>query len=331
MEATLGQRRPGPGSAALTWLGRGTRSAGRNPALALALYAPSASIALLTAAPMFLVMQGLAAAGPWAERVAVGDYLNVLLELGAAAAGQGALGREATRTTTASALVTALAFAAVPIGIGLQGLAYALVSGGVLARLGGDAATPFARLCARQAGPMVRFHLLALGLIATLGLLGALALALAGQLALDRIGDRSLGLAAGSAAAPLLVTGGGTLVWLGWVSAVDGLLEVGRADLVARADRGATRALGRALALATRPGLLAPAALVWLGLGLLTALGWALGVAVGGALAPRALLVGLALDQVIALAGAWLKVLRLAAAVEIARAARPEAESAGGI
>jgi hypothetical protein len=311
--------RAGPASTALGFLVRASRAAGRAPGLALALYAPSALLALLTAAPMLAVMRGLASSGPWADRVAAGDYLNVLVEAGASAAGQAALGGAAPRSGGVLAPGLALALLAAPVGIALQALAYAVVAGGVLARLGGDPAEPLARAGARWLWPMVRFELLAVALIGLLGLLGAGAIGLAGARVLDLVGGAPLGLGAGSGAAPLLVTGGALVAWLAGLGAINGLLEIGRADMVWRGDRRAARALGRALALVGRPRLLAGACLAWLALGALGGL-WALAAAAAGALGPGALLAGFALQQAVALAGAWIKVLRLAVALEIARA-----------
>jgi hypothetical protein len=156
-----------------------------------------------------------------------------------------------------------------------------------------------------------------------LGLVGAAAFGLVGALALERISGVPLGLPAGSGTAPLLVTGGAVVAWVAWLGAINGLLELGRADMVRRGDRGAARAVGRALALLARPRLLAGACLAWLGLGALSGLVWALGAAAAGALWPSALLLAFALQQVVALAGAWLKLLRLAVALEIARSAAP--------
>jgi hypothetical protein len=320
MAFALGRAGPAPAPTALGFFVRAGRAAGRAPGLALALYAPSALLALLTAAPMLAVMRGLASSGPWADRLAAGDYLNVLTEAGASAAGMAALGGAEPGSTGVSAAAVALALLAPPLGIALQALAYAVVAGGVLARLGGDPAEPLARAGARWLWPMVRFELMAVALIGLLGLLGAGALGLAGALALDRLGGVPLGLAAGSGATPLLVTGGVVVAWVAWVGAINGLLEVGRADMVWRGERGAARALGRALALVGRPRLLAGACLAWLGLGALAGL-WALGAAAAGALGPGGLLAGFALQQVVALAGAWLKLLRLAVALEIARSA----------
>jgi hypothetical protein len=302
--------------------------AGRAPWLALALYAPSALLALLAAAPMLPLMLGLARRGPWVDRLAAGDYLNVLAEVGASAAAARALGPAAARPSDVSTDALALALLAPPLGLALQGLAYAAVAGGLLTRLGGDASTPFPRACARWLWPMVRFELLALALIGSLGLLGAGALGLAGASALDRLAGRPLGLGVGSGAAPLLVTAGALAAWALWLGAINGLLEVGRADMVERNAPGAARALGRALALLGRPRLLASAGLAWLGLGALGALLWALGWIAAAALGPGALVAGLLLQQVVALAGAWLKLLRLAVAIEIARALRrPRARS----
>jgi hypothetical protein len=307
------------GRTAGLWLGRSGRSAGGSAGLALALYAPSALLSVLAAAPMLLVMSDLSRLGPWASQIASGDYANVLLEVASTGVAGAALGGGPSALgPAASALLLALLAAAA--GVGAHSLAYAAIAGGVLARLGGDLGTPLPRLCAGWLWPMLRLQLLA-GLIAsTLGLLGAVGVGLVGLVALGRLSGVALDLPAGSGAAPLLVTGGGVAAWLAWLAAINGLLEVARADMVLRGDRRAAAAVGRALALLGRRRLLASASLAWLALAVLGGLYWAVGVAAAGAVPPEALLAGLALQQVVALGGAWLKLLRLAVAVQIAQA-----------
>lgn len=266
--------------------------------LALALYLPSLLLGLLAAAPVFLAGDALARLGPWTARLAAGDFLNTFFELSAMR-----LGQEPPAEARAAVGDLVQAVLVLPLVILLHGLLYNLLAGGVLAGLSGQSADSFWRALRRWAWPMLWFGLLALPLFLALGGLGLTLVALL----------------------PL----GEALTWLqlvlalAWLACLDGLLELARADMVARGDRRALHALGRALALPARPGLFLRVLAVWLLLGL-AGLVFALlnGNVTLGLPAVWPLLL-LAATQALALAGAWLKLLRLAAALGLARAARP--------
>ena len=94
--------------------------------------------------------------------------------------------------------------------------------------------------------------------------------------------------------------------------------------MVARDDPRALRALGRALAAPfRRPGLILGAVALWLALGLLGAIYSAAGATAVVSIPLALSLLALLLQQAIAFGGAWLKVLRLAVALAVARAANP--------
>jgi hypothetical protein len=110
-----------------------------------------------------------------------------------------------------------------------------------------------------------------------------------------------------------------------WLSVLNGFLELARADLVVGSHRGAARALGRAFALPGRPRLLASALLLWALLGLLGAAHVAVGSVMVASVPASALLPAFLAQQAVAFLGAWLKLLRLATALNLAAAARPAA------
>jgi hypothetical protein len=104
-----------------------------------------------------------------------------------------------------------------------------------------------------------------------------------------------------------------TLVLAAWVAVLLGWLELARAVLVWRGSRSVGDALAQATRLVVRPRAL----LLWLllalpGLGLLVA---TVGMPGGGELASAwSTVLTIAVGQVVAFLGAWLKVIRLAAA-----------------
>ena len=296
-------------------LGRAARAAAVEWRLALALYLPTLLLALVAAAPIFVGSLALATLGRWAALLAQGDHLEVLLEAANALAATDALPGEAPPTALATAglglvLAIVLAFSAWLV----QGLAYTFVAGGILDRLAArpprragpaERSNPrgesFWTACRRWFWPMIRFGLLAGVIWAALGGLGVAAIGLIGETTATTL--------------PLKA-----LAALAWLGCCNGLLELGRAHLVLGSDRSAGRALGRALRAPVRPRFFLGAVLLWL---ILAAAGLAFArVAAGLAVAIPAtsILVAFVVQQVAALIGAWLKLLRLALAVELAAA-----------
>ncbi len=88
--------------------------------------------------------------------------------------------------------------------------------------------------------------------------------------------------------------------------------------MVVGADPRVMGALSRAMALPSQPGLFLRAAAVWLSLAVLGAVYW--GIVVVALTAVPAMAVGLAfvVQQALMLVGAWIKLLRLAMATELA-------------
>jgi hypothetical protein len=270
--------------------------------LALALYLPGALLALFSAGPVLAGLMTLATAGPTLEALVAGDYLNLLVELAGARAAAEAL-PDYQPAVDPSGLLAGLAGALLLalIGLPLQGLAYCYLSGGVLQALLGRPGS-FWGGCRRWFWPLLRLGVLGVLLYAALG---SLVLMLLPPPAARNI-DRAL--------PPLILL-------LSAALGLNSLLELARADLVAREDRRAVRALGRALALLAQPGRLLSVLLLWALLALLGAAFWALSGALLLAVPTAALAATFLLQQALALAGAWLKLLRLAVAVELTGAA----------
>lgn len=265
--------------------------------LALALYLPNLLVGVLAAVPVFLAGTVLAPLGPWTARLATADFANTFFELSAVRLGQDT--PDAARLALANFVQAVLIL---PLAVVLQGVLYNVVAGGVLEGLAGERAGSFWRGLRRWVGPMLWFGLLALPFFVVLAGLGLLLVAL---------------LPLGEALAwPRLTL---ALVWL---ACLNGLLEWARADMVARGDRRALRALGRALALPSHPGLFLWGVAVWLLLGLA---GFAFALLNANAILtlpadwPTLVLA----TQALALVGAWLKLLRLGAALGLVRAAGP--------
>ena len=303
-------------------MGRATRAAAFEWRLALALYFPTLLLALVAAAPAFVGSLALASLGQWAALLAQGDHLEVLLEAANALAATDALPGEAPPTALPTAgLGLGLAILLALSALIVQGLVYTFVAGGILDRLAGrraslvspdEASNPrdgsFWTACRRWFWPMIRFGLLAAVLWVALGALGVAAIGLIGAIVGTTL--------------PLMA-----LAALAWLGCVNGLLELGRAYLVLGPDRSAGRALGRALRTPARPRFFWGAVLLWL---ILAAAGLAFaGVAVGLVVAVPAtsILVAFVAQQIAALVGAWLKLLRLALAVELASASAEDRES----
>lgn len=276
-------------------LGDAARVAARRRRLALALYLPSLLLGLLATIPIFLVGENLARLGPWTARLAAGDFLNMLSEVALLGRAEGV----PPEARLAAANYT-WAIVLLPLGILLQGLLYNLLSGAVLEGLAGQTPDSFGDALRRWAWPSLWFGLLALPLylvLAAAGLWLVVWLPLGDVISWPRL-----------------------LPAVAWLAYLDGMLELARADMVARGDRRALRSLGRTLALASRPGLLLRCAGVWLLLGLASVAFSLLNGNVIPGLPPVWPLLLLA-TQALALAGAWLKLLRLSVALPLARAA----------
>lgn len=299
-ETRLAPTRGGPLQVAVRGFVRAWRTALARRRLALALYLPGLLLALVSTAPLFGGLAALAAAGLPLDGLVAGDYLNPLIELAGPLAADRAWpnrppGSEPGQAPAGLLLAPLVALVAIP----LHGLLYTFLSGGLLAALLGHEG-PFWAACRHRFWPLLRLSLL--GWLPSVGLFG-LGLTLLSSLDPDQL-ERPLLPLAGLLAALLYL---------------NGLLELARADLVTRGDRRAWRALVRALALPTQPGLLLTALLLWLGLALLGAALLALGAALPLLVPAAALAAAFVVQQALALLGAWLKLLRLAVAVELVR------------
>lgn len=267
--------------------------------LAVPLYLVSLAVSLVGTV---LAMLGLIlAAGnrTWLGHLLGPGWLNTLLEavfsLGVAAPGD----------RWGIVFLVVGAFFGAPLLVVLQWLAYTFVSGGIVDRLLSDravrdASPSFWRACRRWFWPF--FGLGLTGLIFVGALAGLVAFAL-----------YELSEVIGPTAAFLLFSA--------WVAVLLGWLEIGRAAMVWHGNSDARLALRRALVWIARPGPV----LLWLflalpGVGLLVATS-----SLPPAGDPPALsmaLLTVVLGQVYAFLGAWLKVIRLAAASRLVMRAK---------
>lgn len=289
-------------------LGRAASASLRRWPLALALYVPGAALAFASAVPIFFAAVALESGGPWVAEIAEGGLANVLLEVAAAGSSRGALGEPPAAAFEAAGAGAVAGLAGAPVAVLLQGLAYTFVSGGVLARLVGGREAPFLPVCRRWFWPMLRFGALALLVLVVLAGLGLAAIAVS---------------PGGGASVVALKA----LAAVAWVGCVDGLLETARADMVARDDPSALGALGRAFGLVVRTPLLAQAVLLWLALAALGGVLSSVAVVALAGVPALALLAAALVQQGLALLGAWLKLIRLAVAVELS--AWPAAQPGG--
>ncbi|MHB1131187.1 MAG: hypothetical protein ACYC4L_02245 [Chloroflexota bacterium] len=284
---------PGP----LTIAGRATRAALRRWPLALALYVPSTLFALLASLPLLAAADDLTRLGPWAQRLAGTDTLNSITEITTQLSGRPVPGELAAAMAGAGSSVLLGVLLLVPTS-----LVYNVMSGGILQQLSaGGAAGSWWSGCRQWAWPMIWFGLLANALFLPLALVGLFAV--------------------------LLVPVGGTagfvvqlLLAVGWIAFLNGLLELARASMVTRHDRHASPALGRAVR-QLRAGALASALLLWLSLAVLATFYNTVAGSILLAIPTTAPVLLVATQQLAALGGAWLKLLRLSAAVELARPA----------
>ncbi len=269
--------------------------------LSLALYLPALLLALAAAVPLLLAGLALDETGPHTRRVASGDWVDVALELQASTAGRAVLEEEPAPSLRAASGRALVAGALVPVAAALQYVSYSFASGGLLTSLLGHGGG-FWRSCRAWFWPMLRYGVLVWLAGGFLGLVG-------GALA---------ALAPGVSPAQAPLRAGGLLLWLGLVN---GVLEVGRADMLLRDDRRALRALGRSLSLPRHPSVFARALGAWLLLGLASAALWALSVLALTRIPALALAPSILALQALAFAGAWLKLVRLSIALSVARAA----------
>jgi hypothetical protein len=187
-------------------------------------------------------------------------------------------------------------------GVFLQGLAYNVVAGGVLERLAKSPDDSFWSACRHWVWPMLRF-----GILSLLGLL-----------AFGGAGMALIAVIPGSGSTWLSAKVGGALLWFALVNST---LELGRADMVVRRDRRAARALLRTIALPSRPVLFLQAVTLWAALAAVGAAYWCLTGAAFATIPAAAVVAAFAVHQVIAALGAWLKLARLAVAMEVASVA----------
>lgn len=275
----------------------GGRLLRRTLSLAVPLYLASLGLSLIPATVAMLGVGSLAGARPWRIDLLGPDWLNLAAEIVARAR----TGADATGLV----LVGVALFVLLPTVMLLQLVVYSFLAGGILERLaagdGHEPAPPFWAGCRRWFWPFVQVGLLGAGILALLALAG--------------IGVGWLFGRAGGPELSLLLQVVGQAIALGW-------LELARAVMVCEGRRSATAALARAARLGAglRPILL------WLVLALLQ--GGLLLVAlqppaVDDPYAVVSVLQALAFGQLLAFLGAWLKVLRLTVAVELAGSPRP--------
>lgn len=277
--------------------------------LALPLYLTNLVLALV---PAGLLAGGLAAAAgtrPWVATLLGGDWANRLIELSVAM--RSPLGPAPDERFALAGVFGALGVLMLPAMLLAQGVAYAFLSGGILERLRATGATgpmvvgpvPFWRGCRRWFGPFVALVLV--GTLAFVVLVGVAAV-LTG-LVQGAVGS----VAAGVLGAILL-------------SAINGWLELARADMVRQQYRSAPRALLRAARLIAFPRVFPRAVGVWTLAAVLSVALLALNAA---AVRPTdtvtwvTVVQALVLGQAVAFLGAWLKVGRLAAALTLDRPA----------
>jgi hypothetical protein len=272
--------------------------AGLHWPLAFALYLPSGLLSLITSGPLLLGARHLPNLGPWITSLTNGGNLDTWLHASGAPVGRALPRLEDAHLATTQPGVLLIGVLLALVGLLVQGFSYTLLTGGVLERLGGAEPRGFWGGCRRWFRPLLRFGLPAMLLLGLGGLgLGAIAL-----------------IPATGATATLLKT----LASFLWLSYLNGVLELARAQLVIHGD-SPLRALRRALILPCRPGVFLHATLLWLFLLAAGTLYWTASSRALLDTPATALLVVFGAQQLVALLGAWLKVVRYALAVELAR------------
>ncbi|HEX2171019.1 MAG TPA: hypothetical protein VHL09_01065 [Dehalococcoidia bacterium] len=282
-------------------IGHALANAAREWRLAAALYVPNLFLGALVALPLLVGAGSVAPLGPWVERLTGGGYPDVILEAIGARSAASAVGAATPPEATALIFGPGLGLILLLPAAFVQWAAYTACSGGLLARLAGDR-RGFWTACQAWLWPMARCSLLNGAILVWLGLVGAALLLLIPW----------------SDPTALIVK---LLIWLIWLGLVDGLLELIRADIVASADRRVLTAAGRVFARLRQPRFFLGALAVWL---LLVAAGLVFQAAqllTLQAIPALAVAPALLVQQAIHIAGAWLKLLRLAVATELTRAA----------
>jgi hypothetical protein len=258
--------------------------------LALPLYLLSLILGLI-GTTLALLGLGAVAHRPWLASLLGPDWLNGLVELGVSAFVAPPADQRAVGVLGLEALLVPLLL------VVAQWIGYTFLAGGVLEQLVAGGSARLARStfwadCRRWFWPFVRLGALGTFLFLVLAVLGA---------ALAVLSGRAVGMNVS------------TLVLAAWVAVLLGWLELARAALVWRGSRSVGSALQEATRLVVRPRAL----LLWVllalpGLGLLAA---AAGMPGGGESASAlSTVLTIAFGQVVAFLGAWLKVIRLAAA-----------------
>ena len=275
----------------LTPLHRGLGAAGRQPLLAAPLYL----LSLLLALGPTIALGLLAGDRPWLPTVLGPDWANQAVELVGATVAARPGGDPGGRLGVVAG--PALAILLAGLALVLQGLGYSFLAGGILERLRGGSRVSFWAGCRRWFCPFVRLGLLGGPLFALLALGWLLASSVFG------------------ADPAAILAGSGLLLLNGW-------LELARANMVARGERVAAGALGRAsrgLLRRRLPSCLAAWLVLGLaGLALLSVQAWALeALDPPPDQSPIGLIVPGVIVQALLFAGGWLKVARLATALEL--------------
>ena len=285
----------GPSVAAAPRAGFG-RLVAQTLRLAVPLYLTSLAISVIGTLVGLIALMLAAGGRTWLGELAGPNHLNVLIELGVSAV-------VAPPEDWGTVAVVVLALTMLPLLMLLfQWLAYTFFAGGILEHLRpnpGETSVPpaFWACCRRWFWPFVR-----------LGAFGIVLLVLTATVSI------ALGMLIGQFAGMTV----GAVLSMALLALVFGWLEIARAAMVWHEYRAARRALVRAVRITLQPIAL----VLWLFL----ALPW-LGLIVVTASPPSgdtvlSVLAALAIGQVCAFLGAWLKVIRLAAASRLVAAQR---------
>lgn len=276
-------------------IGRAVGQAFRLWWLAFALYLPGLAIGALTTVAPAAGLNALTPLGPWVERVASGGYPGVLAEAGGALA---AGGTQPPPAVAAAGLAFLAGLLLLIAGSVIQWAAYTIVAGGLLERLSGGGT--FRHGCREWLWPMVRCSLIGGFLFCWLALVGLVPV---------------VAIPAWGPAALLAKLAG----WLLWLELAGGLVELIRAAVVVEGDRRVLRVTGRTMAWLWHPPFLARALATWLLLGMVGLAFGAAQLALISAIPATSLAISFAVAQLALFAGAWLKLLRLGVAIELAR------------
>src|SRR5438034_6256252 len=111
--------------------------AGLHWPLAFALYLPSGLLSLITSGPLLLGARHLPNLGPWITSLTNGGNLDTWLHASGAPVGRALPRLEDAHLATTQPGVLLIGLLLALVGLVVQGLAYTLLTGGVLERLGG--------------------------------------------------------------------------------------------------------------------------------------------------------------------------------------------------